>query len=162
MHRYVCVCVFVFSLLLFSKLFIEPISLQRIIISYEISSHDTECHHHSLFLFECSRNDNEKTTYTYNAHPHSSSYIIRCLHIPKEPLQPQHDLDWHRDVMNTIKTKQNKTMQSREQSREQSRKQSKAMTAILIFIFILSLTQIKSNQIKSKYIKSYQRHLTRQ
>ena len=47
--------------------------------------------------------------YTYNAHAHSSSYIIRCLHIPKEPLQSQHDLDWHRDVMNTIKPKRNKT-----------------------------------------------------
>ena len=37
-------------------------------------------------------------------------YIIRCLHIPKEPLQPQHDLDWHRDVINTIKPKHIKDM----------------------------------------------------
>ena len=83
-----------------------------------------------------------------HTHAHSSSYIIRCLHIPKEPLQPQHDLDWHRDVMNTIKPNENK---------EQSGEQSKAKTAILILIFILSLTLIKSNQIKSN-----QRHLTRQ
>ena len=85
-----------------------------------------------------------------HTHAHSSSYIIRCLHIPKEPLQPQHDLDWHRDVMNTIETKQNKTKQSREQNREQIKAKSKAKIAILIFIFILSLNQIKSNQIKSK------------
>ena len=43
--------------------------------------------------------------------------------------------------------------QRREHSREQSREQSKAKTAILIFIFILSLTQIKSNQIISNQIK---------
>ena len=56
-----------------------------------------------------------------HTHTHSSSSIIRCLHIPKEPLQSQHDLDWHRDVMNTIKPKQ-----SRDQSKEQSREQNKA------------------------------------
>ena len=36
-----------------------------------------------------------------HTHAHSSSYIIRCLHIPKEPLQPQHDLDWQRDKRNS-------------------------------------------------------------
>ena len=57
---------------------------------------------------------------------HSSSYIIRYLHIPKEPLQPQHDLDWHRDVMNTIKTKQNKTMQSNAEKKAKRRAKQRA------------------------------------
>ena len=85
-----------------------------------------------------------------HTHAQSFSYIIRCLHIPKEPLQPQHDLDWHRDVINTIKPKQSKA----KQRAKQKAKQSKAKTAILIFIIIFSLTQIKSYHIKDMLLDS--------